>query len=809
MPAGTTEANRCVQLTEAGLKRLHEARRKYRKTIENIVQDDNTPSVNTVKKAFRQGLVFVDTLERIWDYLRACAEARHEVLPDLVRGEDYIFVGGSAGATPQTERGEANDAQTKAAQDKPPSLPRGWLSRSVPRSNRLFMGRRDVLDRLHAALTTNAITALTDAQALTGMGGIGKTQTALAYLYAHRNAYNGIFWIYAETPQSLDDGLASLAEELNLPASSSATKQDAAQKMRAWFQANAGWLLVLDNADDLRLLAPHFPRHHNGSLLLTTRAKNTVHWASGLEIHKLARKEGALLLLRYAGVLSPAQSLLDALAPTRQAALELSGELDGLPLALSQAGAYLAETGLSLTEYLAKYRRQGIELLDQSPDQRHAPVAITFRLALEQIARNRFTGLAAANVVRLCAFLAPDAIPETILTSFCSPRSAPPASAQKTLPDETSAQEREDYAEVRAAVCRYSLLSRDAQANTLSIHRLVQKVIQDALEAEAVREWKERAVCAVSQATPDFEFDDWPLCDLLLPHWRLCAQYIQEHTIETPQAAYLMYQAGRYLRARAVYGEAETLLRRAVTITETLRAGKENADYSDAADYMDALACLYRELGRYEEARPLHERALQLCEDAVGAAHPDTAGKLHNLALLYMEQKEFARAEACLLRVVEIHQCKTEQEPMYLAAALTQLAGAYRYQGCYAKAEPYSRKALQIYEEKLGPSHIEVASACNNLALLCINLKRYAEAESLSLRALHLNEAHRGREHPETGTAHWTLATTLWEQKRMAEAGEASFRRAMRIYEQHFASSHPRFARLLSFYADFQKACEL
>ena len=68
-----TEANRCVQLTDAGLKRLHEARRKYRKTIEDIIFDARTPSVNTVKRALRHGPVFLDTLERIWDFLRECA----------------------------------------------------------------------------------------------------------------------------------------------------------------------------------------------------------------------------------------------------------------------------------------------------------------------------------------------------------------------------------------------------------------------------------------------------------------------------------------------------------------------------------------------------------------------------------------------------------------------------------------------------------------------------------------------------------------------------------------------------------------
>jgi len=71
------------------------------------------------------------------------------------------------------------------------------------------------------------------------------------------------------------------------------------------------------------------------------------------------------------------------------------------------------------------------------------------------------------------------------------------------------------------------------------------------------RTWSERAVRAVSNATPDLEFEEWALCDLLLSHWRLCVEYIRNYEFQSHEAAYLLYQAGRYLRARALYDEAE------------------------------------------------------------------------------------------------------------------------------------------------------------------------------------------------------------------------------------------------------------
>jgi tetratricopeptide (TPR) repeat protein len=773
------EANRYVQLTDRGLKRFEEARRKYRQTIEDIVGDRDTPSVNTVKRAFKKGPVFVGTLERIWDYLRRCADAKQEPLPDLREGEDYLFVEG-------TSRAEEKALEPAASESK-----QGWLSRQVPRPNRLFTGRREVLDRLHTALKAGPTALVPDPQALTGLGGIGKTQTAIAYLYEHRNHYNGIYWISAETVESLNDGLASLALELKLLKGAPTTKQEALRKIHDWFQTESGWLLVLDNADDIATLAPYFPRHHTGSLLLTTRARNTVKWAAPIEIVKFARQEGALLLLRRAGVLDMSQTLAAAPPDLIQAAVELSDELDGLPLALDQAGAYIAEATITVPEYLSKYRKYGLQWLDRGQDRDHKSVTVTFGLALEQITKRSRYGQAAVDLVQLCAFLAPDAIPEAIFTS----------SYFEEADWHSPLCESEDYIETRAAACRYSLLSQSAHDNTLSVHRLVQKVIQETLCPEERRDWIERAVCAVAEATPDFEFEEWPLCDQFLPHWRVCAEYIHTLPIETPEAAYLLYQAGRYHRVRALYAEAEALLRRAVEIAEKVHGEKGR----DTADYLDALACLYRELDRCPEAERLHRRALRIVEEAEGQEHPDTAAKLHNLALCYMELQDYPQAADAFLRALAIHEKQPIPNSLRMAALLTQLAGVYRFQERYDEAEPYSRRALKLSEETLNPNHVEIATNCNNLALLCIDLGRYAEAEALYLRALKINETMRGKVHPETGAVLWGLARVRWKQDRMEEA-DALFQRAIRIYTRHFGEGHARVARLLSTYADFQEA---
>jgi len=777
-----SDANRYVVLTEAGLNRLHTVRRTYKTTVADVIDDIDTPSVNTIKRVLRREPVFVSTLERIWNYFQQRAEANRERLAFLVEGQDYLF----------TESGVKGDRPSGEEKAEPgATVPgKGWVSRQTPRFNRLFTGRREALDRLHTALQAGPAALVADPQAITGLGGIGKTQTAIAYLYEHRREYDHLFWVGAETPEMLTEGLAGLAEELELPGAAHATTQQALARMHDWLRKHSRWLLILDNADDLPTLAPHFPPSHTGHLIFTTRASNTVKWAAPIPLVKFGQEEGAWLLLRRAGILSATQALDSADLDIAQAARELCRELDGLPLALSQAGAYLAETQCGVETYHRLYREAGLRFLDSTTEPEHASVTVTFTLALAQIADRNTYGKATVEMVRLAAFLSPDAIPEVIFLSHPFDRS-----------DLDSALDPMSlYEAICHTVCGYSLATRNAENRTLTLHRLVQQVTRDAMDAEEQRLWERRAVQAVAAATPDFEYDDWALCELLLPQWRVCTQAIQEGHIETEEAAYLLYQSGRYLRARALFEEAHVHLHLAVAIAEKVH-GKS---HQSTAEYLDDLACLLRSQDRREEAERLHLRAIEIMEQTLGPDHLLTSGKLHNLAVLYVQYEEYARATPLFLRALAIYEQAPSPDLFLVAATLTQVAGGFRYLGDFARAEDYCKRALDLYETLVGAEHIEVATACNNLALLYLTLARYEEAESFYLRALEINEQGRGKEHPETGTVVWGLARVRWRQGRIAEA-EILFQRAIGIYTRHFDSEHARVVKLMDDYAHFHQ----
>ena len=187
-------------------------------------------------------------------------------------------------------------------------------------------------------------------------------------------------------------------------------------------------------------------------------------------------EDGALLLLRRAKIIRADALPTAATDSARDTAMDISKELGGLPLALDQAGAYIEETGCGLASYLDLYRQRRAESCSRGeavsrPDHPES-VATTYALSFERVAS---ASPAAADLLRVCAFLHPDAIPQEIFSEGAAelgPGLGPVARDPLKL----------DAAFVQ--ILKYSLLRRDADAKTLGIHRLVQEVIRDGLTTE-------------------------------------------------------------------------------------------------------------------------------------------------------------------------------------------------------------------------------------------------------------------------------------------------------------------------------------
>jgi tetratricopeptide (TPR) repeat protein len=656
---------------------------------------------------------------------------------------------------------------------------------NVPHTrNPFFTGRTQALDDVHKALATRG------AAALSGLQGTGKTQVAVEYAHRHRDEHLAVLWAKAESRETLVGDLALMAALLGLPEGTGKEQDAAVEAVKRWLDANSNWLLILDNGDDLGMARQFIPRDSKGQILLTTCAQATGPVAERIEIEEMPPEEGALFLLRRAGVIFKDAAIADVTDADRETAEQVSRELGGLPLALDQAGAYIEETPSSLREYQELYKAEGNKLLiERGRFGDHASVAVTFALAFEKVSGN---SSAAADLIRICAFLAPDAIPEEIFSEGAAELGE---NLRKTASSPF------EFAQVLKEAGRFSLLRRNPADKTLGIHRLVQAVVRERMTEAEQGEWAERTVRAVSRALPDVEYPNWPRVERFLPHALVCAILIEEFAFQFEPAAHLLYQAGSYLDDRARYAEAERLYMGNLAIVEKALG----PEHPIMAPSLNNLALLYNRLGRYAEAEPLYERALAIGEKTLGPEHPNVAVYLNNLASLYNNLGKYAQAQPLLERSLAIDEKALGPEHPGVAPDLNNLASLYSRQGKYIEAQPLLERALAIDERALGPEHPNVATCLNNLATVYNHLGKYAQAQPLLERALAIDERALGPEHPDVGPDLSNLAWLYSRQGKYVEA-EQLLKRALAICEKALGPAHPNVATVLEGYADlFEK----
>ncbi len=215
--------------------------------------------------------------------------------------------------------------------------------------------------------------------------------------------------------------------------------------------------------------------------------------------------------------------------------------MDGLPLALEQAAAYVVERRATFRRYLESYRSRGLQLLElrlPALGRYEKSVATTWAANFEAVQEE---APAAADVLWLSAFLAPDAIPFELLTRGASELGTSVRDAlSKAGADALLVND------LLSSLSRFSLIRIDGNAETYSIHRMVQEVLKTVMDEIARRNWAERAVRAVDQAFPAPEYHNWASCGRLLSHALAIASWIEAHRMEFPEAASILNNTGFY-----------------------------------------------------------------------------------------------------------------------------------------------------------------------------------------------------------------------------------------------------------------------
>jgi tetratricopeptide (TPR) repeat protein len=654
---------------------------------------------------------------------------------------------------------------------------------------------------------------LTRPVALVGLGGAGKTNIAVEYAYQHRTDFEYIFWVCAETDTDLIKGFINIAKELDLPIASEATYAndllvvDAAKK---WLESNSRWLLIFDNVDDLRLVRQYIPiRQEGGAILLTTQTSAVGSLAFPVPVGKLSNEDGAVLLLRRAHILMDSDPLEAASMQDREAAMTLSAEMEGLPLAMIQAGAFLEGTNNTPKRYLELFQRRSDELLRRGGDEEdrsHVSVSATFGLAFDKLDEDC---VAASDLLRACAYLSADEIPEDI---FLLGKNAFTCQLHEALKDEIA------WEEIIARVRRYSLLDRNGNERTLRIHRLVQAVLRERNRSND-GEWIKRVTQAIRLTLPP------PEVGLKPEHEKYAVQALSVFNlmdrlgVEVPEAGDLWYQLAHFLRIR-IYSDGEKtsiinkkgydlspikiydLIEKLYVSAIGAKAKALGIDHPSLAPILSRLSTFYRIHNRYEEAEIKGSQALQIRRQSLGKYHPDVVVSLNNLANLYLDQGLYEQAEQYYLEAIRIFEHTNNLYPADLAFVKNGLANVYVQQNNFKTAENLYKEAIDIWKKTSPDNTLQIGYALFGLAKVYFPLGHYTDAENACNQVLGLwneglpvegdNESDMQGSHRYPPLLGYTLGLLgdIAQKKNDNTTAFGYYRRALKILEDVFDENH-------------------
>jgi serine/threonine protein kinase/tetratricopeptide (TPR) repeat protein len=474
-----------------------------------------------------------------------------------------------------------------------------------------FTGRESLLSRIRAELQR-----VGGVVALRGVGGVGKSQLALEYAYRHRGAYELVAWLRAEKPETLADDYAAMAPTLGLREGAAPDQRARIEAVRSWLERHRAWLLVFDNAQSPDAIRRFLPRESHGHVLVTSRHPSWRAIGASVEVEELALDEAVDFLVQRTD------------ERDRAAAEVLAEAVGRLPLALEEAAAYIEATGRSLRSYVQLFENQQRSLapttslpgLEQS--QRG-----TWELSFQQVEAE---WPAAADLLRLFAFLAPDDIPLSLLSH-----------GHEAMPAELAAALRDPirFDACIAALRRFSLIK--VQDEAASVHRMVQLATRSRLDASAHDEWAARAIRVAEASFPSGLAGDFyhPEARRLLPHALAALSHGGDLASEWLAAGRLQRHAGLYLLTLALQSEVVVYLERALAILEVGGAAAEH----EIARTLGALGIVVFSLGDPERATALCERALELRERLLGPGDLRVASDHMSLA---WELRALGRFEA-------------------------------------------------------------------------------------------------------------------------------------------------------------------
>jgi tetratricopeptide (TPR) repeat protein/nucleoside phosphorylase len=645
--------------------------------------------------------------------------------------------------------------------------------------NKDFVGRESILAQLLERIPPGVDEDDCQRTAIEGLGGVGKTQIALEAAFRVRDEHqdHSVFWVPAVDATSFENAYREIGRQLKVEGIDEDKADVRSLVKTALGHERAGsWLLIVDNADDIELLfgntetmalCDYLPFSRKGSILFTTRNHEAVVRLDIPERNviiaaEMSRAEAVELLQR---------SLKGNQTRDTKSTTSLLDLLANLPLAIKQASAYMAKTGMSTTKYLDYCRlsdKNLIRLLSKAFEDRgryksiRNPVATTWLISFNHISRGNQL---AANYLRFMCFLAEKEIPLSLL---------PP------VDDEL------EVAEAIGTLKAYAFITEREESSSFDIHRLVRLAMQNWLDEEGEREMCiTEVIQRLAEAFPFPRYENRDVWTKYLPHAQTALEFREDSTDEEAERR-LLFNVANSHSILGKYQEAEQMHRQTLELKEKV-LGKE---HPDTLDTMNNLALVLDNRGKYEEAEHMHRLALEGSMKVLGKEHPDTLSSMNNLAIVLNSQGKYEEAEQMHRQTLELKEKVLGREHSKTLDSINNLALVLRRQGKYKEAEQMHRQTLELMEKLLGKEHPRTLDTMNNLANVLNGQGKYEEAEQMHRQTLELKEKVLGKEHPVTLNSMNNLANVLDDQGKYGEA-EQMHRQTLELMEKVLGKERP------------------
>jgi tetratricopeptide (TPR) repeat protein len=686
-----------------------------------------------------------------------------------------------------------------------PVVPEIWGN--VPQRNKNFTGRNELLEQLRQHKDAVERTP----QALQGLGGVGKTAVAVEYAHRFSEDYDLVWWIPSDQPTLVRSALAALARPMHLDgAAASGIESAAAAVLDALRRGDPyrRWLLIFDNADqpdELNQIIPRGP----GDVLITSR---NLRWQAVIDtipVDVFKRAESVEFLTRRAPkALDPAAADL------------LSDKLGDLPLALEQAGALLAETGLPVEDYIRLLDEKVSQIMAEGKGSEY-PMSMTAAWKLS-VSRLRQVLPEAQELLRCCAFFGADPIPRDVFRRG--------AQTTGTRISELIANPILLASAIRE-LGRFALIKLDGQR--ISVHRLSQALIRDELNPAEQSGYRHDVHAILATGTPKnpSESGQWPLFGDLVSHvsapvtdlagcqitahrvfaltmvrylyltgdlaacQELAERFIKGWTADSGSRERNVLDAKRHLgnvlRQLGRYPDAYAINRDTLSIAEDSLGTRDGLTLS----LRNTLGADMRALGDFAAARALDERTRELHAEVFGPTDPHTLRVMNNLALDHLLNSDYRAARDLHQRVYLLQsEAAAGVSTSEVLSSWNSLAWDVRLCGDLTAARDVTEDAWEYGKERLGPEHYQTLRTANAFAIALRELGT-SNSAAMDLASQVLDQCRRlyGDSHPDTLAAAINLANIQRAGGRPRDAlelAEATVTRYPGVYGKDHPYSH-------------------